>query len=307
MTSDLNLTLSNPDWTRDVVVAHFGGEGPHAEIYKVLRAQNERDFFLNVGYSRKGQRHWGSKAPFRLVDRLAKRLLKLTDLEPNLLDIGSGRGGPAFRAHDRWGMQVTGLDLCESNVDEARRRVRIREIHEGLLFSRGNGENLPFSSGSFSLAWSIESAGYMQNKRNFFREAHRVLEDGGAFAMAAVMMNEHTATNSKENLDRYGAFLQAWDFPHLGTPASYEDYLKEAGFELKRLEIATARTLDPHLKRLARVMRLWNSRTLYRISKWYIRRKTDADLDPIREQLTATYEALEADVLEYGLFWAAKG
>ena len=302
----MSLQLTNSDWTREAVIAHYGDEGPHAEIYKVLRARDDRDFYLNVGHSRAGQRHWGRRAPVRLVDRLAKRLLKLSDLEPELLDLGCGRGGPAFRLHEHWGMDVTGVDLSEYNVELARRRVRDREIHEGLTFALGDAENLGYAGESFSFAWAIESAGYMQNKPQFVGEAFRVLRPGGAFAMAAVLLNEEAASDSGESLGRYGAFLEAWDFPYLATADTYENYLEDAGFEVRRIEIATARTLDPHLKRLSRVMRMWDRKTLYRMSRWYIRRKTGADLDPIREQLEATHDAMEAGVLDYGLFWATK-
>ena len=43
---------------------------------------------------------------------------------------------------------------------------------------------------------------------------------------------------------------------------------------------------------------------LYRLTAWHVRRKTEAELDPIRDQLVASHRAIEAGLLGYGLFWA---
>ena len=336
--------LSNPSWSRDAAIEAFDGEGPHAEIIKVLRSLGNRDQYLNVGYSRTGQSHWGGKAQVRLVDRLAKPLRKLSDLDPkldsnlksdqnqdldsdfdpgfssdfdsdfgsdvssdfgsDLLDVGCGRGGPAIRLHQKWGMNVTGIDLSDRNIKVARRRTRDLAIHEGLTFKRGDAAHLPFSSESFSFAWAVESMAYVPDKRRAIMEVKRILRPGGVFAMAALLVDEETVTASEQNLCTYLDFLKAWDFYRLAGPDSYRALLTDAGFTVERVEIVTARTLRQHSKRLSRLLRVWNSNILYRLSRRYVYRKTGADLDPIRNQLTASLRAIEAGLLDYGFFWA---
>lgn len=122
--------------------------------------------------------------------------------------------------------------------------------------------------------------------------------------MAALLVDEEAVTASQQNLGIYLDFLKAWNFYGLVGPDSYRELLTDAGFTVERVEIATARTLRQHSKRLSRLLRVWNSKILYRLSRWYVRRKTGADLDPIRDQLTASHRAIEAGLLEYGLFWA---
>ncbi len=295
--------LSNPSWTREAAIGAFDGEGPHAEIIKLLRSVGGRDQYLNVGYSHRGQSHWGRKAQIRLIDRLAKPLRKLSKLEPELLDVGCGRGGPAVRLHEKWGMDVTGVDISENNIEIARRRTRDLAIHKGLTFMRSDVVHLPFQSDSFSFALAIESLEYVPDKDQAFAEIRRVLRPKAAFAMAAILVDEEAVNGSAENLEIYRDFLKAWDFFELAGLESYETLLTDAGFTVNRVEVATARTLLPHAKRLSRLLRVWNIGLLYWASKRYIHRKYGADLDPIRDQLEASHRAIKAGLIGYGLFW----
>jgi len=296
--------IRNPSWTRGAVIAHFGDEGPHAEFYRMLHAVN-RDLFLNSGYSRAG-RHWSRKSQMRLVNRLLARLARKGPRPIRLLDVGCGRGGPAFLAHDRWEADVVGIDICPYNIERAIQRTRQESIPQGLHFRQGDGTNLPFPENEFPYIMSIESAAYMPEKGDFLAEVGRVLSPGGRFAMAAISMDEDAAGNSRYALDCLGRFLAAWDMPYIESLAGYSDLIRKAGLESLREEDATRRTLIPHGKRLHRLVRLWETRAFYRASAWYVKRRTGANLDLIREQIEATCEAIESGVLRYGLFWAEK-
>ena len=297
--------FSNPTWDRDEAMASFDGTGPHANILQLLAAAGGRDQFLNVGYSHRGQSHWGGKAQTRLVDRLAKRVRKLSKLDPDLLDVGCGRGGPAVHLRQKWDMYVTGIDLSERNVEIARRRTRDLAIVERLTFKRADVAHLPFSDATFSMALAIESLAYVPDKPQALDEIRRVLRPGGALAMAVLLVDEEAVHRSSENLATYQHFLSAWDFHGLLGAESYKTLLRNAGFTISRSELATERTLLPHAKRLSRVLRLWKADSMYRMSAWYVGRKTEADLDPVRDQLTASHLAIEAGLLEYGHFWAS--
>lgn len=297
--------IRNPSWTRGAVIAQFGAEGPHAEFYRMLQAV-DRDLFLNSGYSRFAQRHWSRKSQVRLVDRLLERLVRKGPRPVRLLDVGCGRGGPAFRAHERWEADVQGIDICPYNIERAIRRTRDEQIQQGVNFRSGDGMNLPFPEATFPYVLSIESVGYMPDKGAFLTEAARVLSSGGRFAMAAVCVDEDVAGDSRFALDCLGRFLGAWDMPYLESPGGYRDLIQESGLKLLRTEDATAHTLRPHGKRLRRLVRLWQNPLFYKASAWYVRRKTGADLDLMRDQIEATYEAIDTGVLRYGLFWAEK-
>ena len=298
---------ANPNWTRDVAIAAFNGEGPHAEILKMLEAHGRRDLFLNVGYSKWGQRHWSGKAQVRLIDRLAtgiNRETRKSGLEPTILDVGAGRGGAALRLHERWKFDVTGIDPSDRNLEMSRRKVRDLEIHQGVLFKKGRMEHLPFSDAGFSHAMAVESFAYVQDKATSMSEIRRVLRPGGCFALAALLVDAEVVTSSELNRAIYRDFLTAWDFHDLNTREGYEALLESAGFEIRKTEFPTDRTLVPHQRRLGRMLRLWQAAPLYRMSRSWIKRKTGADLNLIRPQLDASNQAIDAGVVEYGLFWA---
>ena len=98
--------------------------------------------------------------------------------------------------------------------------------------------------------------------------------------------------------------MESWDFADLPSIDDYETMTSGAGLEIIQIEISTKQTLERHTKRLARLMSAWNAGLLYRLSRSYISRKTDADLDLIRPQLDTTLVALKAGILSYGLIWA---
>ena len=300
-----NWQISNPDFSREAVIAHFGDEGPHAEFYRMLRAV-DRDLDLNCGYSGPGRRHWSPKSHLRLVDRLAKRLFRKGPRPIRLLDVGCGRGGPAIRAHEQWGADVTGMDVSPYAVRRAVEETRKRAILEGLYFRSGDGMNIPYSDGEFPYVWAIETAAYVPDKIRFVSEIGRVLAPGGRFAMAEVAVDEHVAAGSRFALDCLGRFLAAWDMASVESLESYAGRMEASGMSVTRREDATAYTLRPHGKRLGRLVRHWDNRLFYRAAAWYVRRKTNADLDLMREQLEATFEAIESGVLRYGLLWATK-
>lgn len=298
-----NWQISNPNWSREAVLAQFGDEGPHAEFYRMLRAV-DRDLYLNVGHSRRGRRHWNRKSQIRLVDRLAKRLFRKGPRPIRLLDVGCGRGGPAIRAREHWEADVVGIDVCPYAVERAIKEARRRSILDGLYFQSGDGMNLPYPDGAFPYVWAIESAAYMPDKARFFAEVGRVLEPGGRFGMAAIALDENVVAGSRYALDCLGRFLAAWDMASIESIEGYIERLEDSGLTVTRREDATGSTLRPHGKRLGRIVRLWENRLWYKSSAWYIRRKTGADLDLMREQLEASFEAIESGVLRYGMVWA---
>ncbi|HUF08832.1 MAG TPA: methyltransferase domain-containing protein [Rhodothermales bacterium] len=300
-----NWQISNPDFSREAVIAHFGDEGSHAEFYRMLRAVN-RDLHLNCGYSGPGRRHWSAKSHLRLVDRLAKRLFRKGPRPIRLLDVGCGRGGPAIRAQEQWGADVTGMDISPYAIRRAVEETRKRAILEGLYFRSGGGMNIPYSDGEFPYVWAIETAAYIPDKIRFFSEIGRVLAPGGRFGMAAVAVDEHVAASSRFAFDCLARFLAAWDMASIESIESYADRMEASGMSVTRREDATAHTLRPHGKRLGRLVRHWDNRLVYRATAWYVRRKTNTDLDLMREQLEATFEAIESGVLRYGLVWGEK-
>lgn len=104
-----------------------------------------------------------------------------------LLDIGSGIGGPAryfASAHD---CRVTGVDLTPEYVRTARTLSALIGASASVKFEQGSATALPFADHSFDAAYMIHVGMDIQDKAKLFCEAKRVLRSAGIFAIYDVM------------------------------------------------------------------------------------------------------------------------
>jgi SAM-dependent methyltransferase len=93
-----------------------------------------------------------------------------------VLEYGCGLGGQAFTLA-RNGAAVTGIDISEVAVAQARRRAAGESL-PGLTFVKGDAENLDFPDRSFDLVCGSGILHHLDLPRAL-REIHRVLADGG--------------------------------------------------------------------------------------------------------------------------------
>lgn len=82
-----------------------------------------------------------------LTERLRERL----GLGPGIrvLDVASGRGASALFLAERFGCQVTGVDLGRANVEAARSAAQFRNLDHLVAFEQADAERLPFADGAF--------------------------------------------------------------------------------------------------------------------------------------------------------------
>jgi ubiquinone/menaquinone biosynthesis C-methylase UbiE len=304
-------TITNPTWTVSDVHGQYSNSNPHADLYLYLSQWSDMESYLNVGYSRLGQYHLHTSSHLRLIDRLAEGLLELHTAGPyptdnRLLDIASGRGGAAIHARRRYGFQVTGVDITPYNAHRADQNARRRNVWPEVRFNMGNSMRLPLADASYPMAWSIESPAHFPDKGAFLSEVARVLQPGGAFTFADLLVVDEVATASAETREIYDEFLEMWDVPYLETFNSYRALLYEFGLELKRTEIVTRYNLDILNRNCALFLWLSKFDWLYNTYKKYLRWRTGANLDNVYAHVLASHRALRLGMIDYGLFWAVR-
>ena len=161
-----------------------------------------------------------------------------------LLDIGSGIGGPARYFAEAFGCRVTGVDLTEEFVRVASELTRRCRLDALVTFVQGSALSLPFPDERFDRATLFHVGMNIADKARLFREARRVLRPGGSFLVYDIM--------------RLDASELPYPMPwaaHPGssfveTSLSYRRLLEQAGFRIDRELDRRAQTLE-----LARVMR----------------------------------------------------
>lgn len=172
----------------------------------------------------------GAPATQHVLDRLG------LESGMQLLDVGSGIGGPA-RMAAMGGAAVTGIDLTPEFVDTAIDLTARVGLAERARFVTAPGDSLPFDNGSFDAAVMVHVGMNMPGKETVFAEVHRVLKPGARFAVYEQM------TTRGGDLQYPLPWAQHPDASFLETIDDYRRHLETAGFRVEEVEDRTESVL----------------------------------------------------------------
>lgn len=99
-----------------------------------------------------------------------------------VLDVGCGLGGPMLHLASTIGCRVTGIDLVQSNIDQALHLAGARGLTEMASFQQGDATSLPFEDNVFDIVWGQDAWCHVPDKAAMLSEAARVLRPGGTIA-----------------------------------------------------------------------------------------------------------------------------
>ena len=167
----------------DAVVAHYGRGDLLSRIEAALRESGkdpERPTIDDLaGVDEFHSR--GREATLELADLLPAAL------DSELLDIGSGIGGPArFLAATR-GYRVAGVDLTPEYVDVANELTRRCGLDDRVRFLVADALALQFADASFAAAYTQHVAMNIADKAGLYRELARVLRPGATLVVYDIL------------------------------------------------------------------------------------------------------------------------
>jgi SAM-dependent methyltransferase len=153
-------------------------------------------------------------------------LLLVTDAS-EVLEVGSGSGGPAIYLALKRGCRVTGVDINEHGVRNAMALAANRGVTERVNFRVANaGAPMPFPAAAFDAIVSNDSMCHIGQRLAVLREWHRLLRPGGRILFTDAMVI--TGPVSHEEL----AIRSSIGFYLFVPPGENERLLREAGFNL---------------------------------------------------------------------------
>ncbi|KAA0108288.1 class I SAM-dependent methyltransferase [Mycolicibacterium sp. P1-5] len=167
---------------------------------------------------------------FHTMGRLAtSALVDLTGLTPEqrVLDAGSGIGGTARFVADRCRCRVTAVDLTEEYCETARWLNRLVGLGDLISVVQADVTELPFPDESFQVVFSQHVQMNVADKIGLYREARRVLVDGGRLALWDI------TSGGRRDPDYPLPWADQSDLTHLATPSQLHALLEDSGFEVE--------------------------------------------------------------------------
>jgi SAM-dependent methyltransferase len=157
----------------------------------------------------------------------------------DVLEVGSGSGGPAAYLAVARGCRMTGVDINEHGIQNARRLAQARGLADRVRFQTVDaGRPLPFSDGRFDAIVSNDAMCHIAGRGAVLGDWYRVLRPGGralftdALVLTGPVSHEELATRSS-----IGYYLFV-------PPGVNERLLQEAGFEVKAVEDVTGNAAE---------------------------------------------------------------
>ena len=154
------------------------------------------------------------------------------------LDVGSGLGGAARFAAQRYGAHVTGIDLTPDFVATGQVLTGWTGLGDRVALVTGSALDMPFDDASFDAAWMIHVGMNIADKTGLARSVARVLRPGAVFGIYDVM----------RLTDDELVYPVPWaDGPErnaIAPEAAYLSALEAAGFTVEAVDNRVAIALD---------------------------------------------------------------
>jgi SAM-dependent methyltransferase len=164
----------------------------------------------------------------------------LAELRPGevVLDLGSGGGIDVILSATRVGPtgKAYGLDMTDEMLDLARKNQQAAGA-ENVEFLKGDIENIPLPDRTVDVIISNCVINLSTDKDSVLREAFRVLQPGGRFAVADLVMLRPISADLQTKLALWAGCIAG-----ALSVEEYRSKLADAGF--KRIDIEIVRTYE---------------------------------------------------------------
>jgi len=175
--------------------------------------------------------------------------------DETVIDLGSGAGFDAFLVSPIVGAngKVMGVDLSDEMLDLARKNVK-KGSYTNVEFIKGDIEKLPIEDEIADHVISNCVINLSLNKGDVYKEAFRVLKEGGRLSISDIVLEKELPDFVKKSLAGHIACVSGAE-----KLEDYLQYVKNAGFKEVKIETKTNFPLelmltDPMVMKIANEM-----------------------------------------------------
>jgi tocopherol O-methyltransferase len=154
--------------------------------------------------------------------------IKITSSD-KVLDAGCGYGGSSLYLSEKRHCDVTGITLCQKQVDTATREAVKRKLSSPPKFLVMDYTKTNFSDNTFDVVWAIESVCHAKDKKDFIQEAMRILKPGGRLVVTDGFLARNSYTPQEKKL--LGKAVNGWAVETMESIPNFERFLHESGFK----------------------------------------------------------------------------
>lgn len=135
--------------------------------------------FDNIAFRYDFLNHFLSFGIDRIWRKKTIKLIPLTFVKPEILDVATGTGDLAISAMKLDPAHITGIDISEEMLKIAEKKFRDKGLSGKVDLIQGRSEKLPFTDTSFDIAMVAFGVRNFSDTLKGLMEMHRVLKRGG--------------------------------------------------------------------------------------------------------------------------------
>lgn len=145
-----------------------------------------------------------------------------------IIDLGCGVGGTSIYLAKKYKANVTGISISNKQIESAKINAKKNNVSHVTNFFTKDYLNTEFKKDSFDVAWVLESMCYTPIKKNFIKEAHRLLKKNGRLIIADAFLSKEKYSKKENNLMK--SWLDGWGGNYLIQIEDFKKLLNSEGF-----------------------------------------------------------------------------